>query len=228
MRTQTNAQGRRLKILCLPGWRTNSRILRDQLLLSGLTHLLADIAELKCLDPCQPAQGPTNPIVKAAWPDETDFYQWWYTNENTMEYDAGEAAVDYISKKIREEGPVDGLLGFSQGGALACMCAALQQKADDERLKNALKFVITIASFSPRSPSWSHIIEKEQPLTLPSLHIAGKKDELHPASVQMAQHVFQGGVLIEHDGGHTIPKLDATKGQQLRHFLMAHMANSLL
>ncbi|CEM02564.1 unnamed protein product [Vitrella brassicaformis CCMP3155] len=72
-----------------------------------------------------------------AWPDETDFYQWWYTNENTMEYDAGEAAVDHISKNIREEGPVDGLLGFSQGGALACMCAALQQKADDERLNNA-------------------------------------------------------------------------------------------
>ena len=58
---------------------------------------------------------------------ETEAYGWW-RRSNTADpplYIGIEDGLEAVSKVLRDEGPFDGVIGFSQGAALAAMVAAL-------------------------------------------------------------------------------------------------------
>ncbi|KAI9376328.1 serine hydrolase FSH [Aspergillus egyptiacus] len=59
--------------------------------------------------------------------DEVEAYGW-YRRSNTAEpplYVGLEEGLDAVAKVLREEGPFDGVIGFSQGAAMAAMVASL-------------------------------------------------------------------------------------------------------
>ena len=109
----------------------------------------------------------------------------------------------YLKSVFSQKGPFDGILGFSQGAAMAALVSAQQ-----ERLKSEMdfRFVILCSGFAIKLAEFEC-----QAINCPSLHIFGSdhgKDRqiANQASRDLAS-LFDDGcsVIIEHDSGHIIP-----------------------
>ena len=100
-------------------------------------------------------------------------------------------------------GPFDGLLGFSQGAALAAFVCALGQ-AGDPRFPLP-RFIILVSGFCPRGLGLRESI-LQGPFSPPSLHVFGDTDRIIPCqeSMQLASR-FPGSITLTHSGGHFIP-----------------------
>ena len=72
------------------------------------------------------------------------------------------AAQQYISEILEEEGPFDGILGFSQGAALAASILLEQERSDSRRHdpdSTAFKFAIFICATRPWDVNHSRLID---------------------------------------------------------------------
>ncbi|KAL3466748.1 serine hydrolase FSH [Aspergillus heterothallicus] len=128
----------------------------------------------------------------------------WYRRSNTAEpplYVGLEDGLDAIAKVLSEEGPFDGVIGFSQGAAMAAMVASLLEKKRPEAFAHfapvsaspsgverfaypasfaklshpALKFAMCYSGF--RSPGDRYRAFYESPhIQTPVLHILGSLD----------------------------------------------------
>lgn len=114
-----------------------------------------------------------------------------------------ERSIEYLKTVFSQKGPFDGILGFSQGAAMAALVGAHR-----EELKGDIdfRFVILCSGFSVNMAGYA-----EGSINCPSLHIFGHKEGKDrqidcQASMQLAS-LFESGcsVIIEHDSGHIIP-----------------------
>lgn len=137
---------------------------------------------------------------------------WWFSEQEADVFSALEepaacrgleAALETVAKALDSLGPFDGLLGFSQGAALAAFVCALGQ-AGDPRFPLP-RFIILVSGFCPRGLGFKESI-LQSPLSLPSLHVFGDTDRVIPSqeSMQLASR-FLGAVTLTHSGGHFIP-----------------------
>lgn len=119
-----------------------------------------------------------------------------------------------MAHALHQLGPFDGLLGFSQGAALAALVCALGQ-AGDSRFPLP-RFVILVSGFCPRGLDFKEPI-LQAPLALPSLHIFGDTDRVIPSqeSMQLAS-LFPGAITLTHAGGHFIPAAAPQKQAYLK------------
>ncbi|KAM3704620.1 hypothetical protein ACJW31_03G019200 [Castanea mollissima] len=117
--------------------------------------------------------------------------------------DGFDVSLAYLKSVFSQKGPFDGILGFSQGAAMAALVSAQQ-----ERLKSEMdfRFVILCSGFGIKLAEFEC-----QAINCPSLHIFGSdhgKDRqiANQASRDLAS-LFDDGcsVIIEHDSGHIIP-----------------------
>jgi predicted esterase len=69
----------------------------------------------------QPPEGKMLADLEA---EETDNWGWFRRNDATGAYDGFAAGMRRVAAAVREAGGVDGVLGFSQGGAMAAWVAA--------------------------------------------------------------------------------------------------------
>ncbi|KAJ1425530.1 Serine hydrolase FSH [Sesbania bispinosa] len=120
--------------------------------------------------------------------------------QQTAGYDI---SLSHLMNVFSQEGPFDGILGFSQGAAMAALISAQQEKLKG---KMDFKFVVLCSGFA------LHMKEMEcGPIKCPSLHIFGNehgKDRqiTNQASKDLASLYDAGcSVIIEHDCGHIIP-----------------------
>ncbi|KAK1564367.1 hypothetical protein Q3G72_001690 [Acer saccharum] len=134
--------------------------------------------------------------------------------------DGFDVSLSYLKTVFAQQQPFDGILGFSQGAAMAASICALR-----ERLKGELDFRFGILCSGYALPS-----TEIQPgsINCPSLHIFGSdlgkdRQTANQASRDLAM-AFENGcyAIIEHDCGHFIPTrspyIDEIKGF-LQHFL---------
>lgn len=125
--------------------------------------------------------------------------------------DGFEASLTYLKTLFSQEGPFDGILGFSQGAAMAAALVSAQQG----RLKGEIdfRFAVLCSGFALKLPELAckrtELACKR--INCPSLHIFGSdlgKDRqiANQASRDLAS-LFDDGcrVIIEHDCGHIIP-----------------------
>ncbi|KAH6761450.1 rhodanese-like domain protein [Perilla frutescens var. hirtella] len=114
-----------------------------------------------------------------------------------------EKSIEYLKTVFSQMGPFDGILGFSQGAAMAALVSAHREK-----LKGDIdfRFVILCSGFSVNMPNHG-----KGSINCPSLHIFGYKEGEDrqigcEASRQLAS-LFENecSVIIEHDSGHIIP-----------------------
>ncbi|XP_061219421.1 esterase OVCA2 [Neopsephotus bourkii] len=133
---------------------------------------------------------------------------WWFSGPGTFE--AAEAAAEpagleeslsAVAAALAEQGPFDGLLGFSQGAALAAMVCALRARGDP---RFPVGFAILVAGFASRAPAHGHFYR--EPIALPTLHVVGDTDAVIAASLsrELAQ-CFVEPVVLSHPGGHFVP-----------------------
>lgn len=78
-----------------------------------------------------------------------------------------------IEEFVAEHGPFDGLLGFSQGGAMLGLLCGLQQQG---KLPFSFRFAIFASAF--RSRSLPHQALYSQKIKLPTLHVYGLQDKV--------------------------------------------------
>ncbi|KAM9596699.1 esterase OVCA2 [Trichechus inunguis] len=215
-----------LRVLCLAGFRQSERGFREKT--GALRKALRGCAELVCLSgphPVPEAAGPEGAGPDSGpCPPEEQPRGWWFSEEGAV-FSALEEptvcwgleeALETVAQALNKLGPFDGLLGFSQGAALAALVCALGQDGDPRF--PLLRFTILVSGFCPRGLGLKEPILKA-PLSLPSLHVFGDADRVIPSqeSVQLASQ-FPGAITLNHSGGHFIPAA-ASQRQAYRKFL---------
>ncbi|KAK7278029.1 hypothetical protein RJT34_23050 [Clitoria ternatea] len=221
---------RKLRILCLHGFRQNASSFKGRTAslakklkkmaefvfvdapheLPFIYQTLIPVVNVNCAPSSLPGASPPPPLEnckkKFAWflaPDwkvaEGPFDPLQY-QQQTAGYDI---SVSHLKKVFSEEGPFDGILGFSQGSAMAALISAQQEKLKGEM---DIKFVVLCSGFA------LHVEEMEcGPIRCPSLHIFGNE---HGNDRQIANQTSKelaslydshSSVIIEHDCGHIIP-----------------------
>ncbi|XP_043819370.1 esterase OVCA2 [Dromiciops gliroides] len=197
-----------LRILCLAGFRQSERGFREKT--GSLRKALRGRAELLYLSGPHPIPEPA--ASAGPCPPEEEPRGWWFSEPEAAAFSALEEpakcrgleeALEVVGQAMARYGPLDGLLGFSQGAALAALVCALGQ-AGDPRFPLP-RFVILVSGFRPRGPEVT-LPFQQAPLLLPSLHVLGETDKVIPTqeSLQLAT-CFSGPVTLSHPGGHFIP-----------------------
>jgi len=158
------------------------------------------------------ATGPPDEGIAMFYPDR-DYFEWFLRedrdNKPTSEEHKKlaptglEQSYKKVLKILRDEGPFDGILGFSQGAGMVSRIARLRQ--DKEIADDLFRFCILIGGV----PAYE--LEERSlrdPILLPSLHIVGLADDLLPLSRRL-HNMFQTGTgtLLEHSEGHNIPSI---------------------
>ncbi|KAI5082056.1 hypothetical protein GOP47_0001799 [Adiantum capillus-veneris] len=199
-----NGEIKRLKVLCLHGFRTSGLILQRQF--SKLGPSVLELLDMIYLDGPRPCGGPS--MVEGYFPPP--YYEWYLPNRDYTELVGLDSCLDFLCKYIEEHGPFDGFMGFSQG---ACICAALvamQQKGLALTCHPLIKFVVIVAGGMFEEPNLKN---RTYPaiVTCPSIHIIGAKDERNFRNEALAK-VFENPIIIRHEGNHTVPRLGHSIG----------------
>ncbi|NWH63509.1 OVCA2 Esterase, partial [Geococcyx californianus] len=196
-------EGRPLRLLALHGYRQSERRFRQRT--GALRKALRGRAELVALSAPHAVPGGDGDGGDADDPPRG----WWFSRPGAFE--AGEAAAEpagleeslsAVAAALAEQGPFDGLLGFSQGAALAAMVCALRARGDPRF--QPVAFAILVAGFASRAPAHGHFYR--EPIALPTLHVVGDADMViaAPLSRELARR-FVEPVVLSHPGGHFVP-----------------------
>lgn len=158
-------------------------------------------------------------------PSNEQRYQWMsYKPEwpvTNYQYDTIKESVEYIVNYINQNGPFDGILGFSQG---AIVCAVMAFNISNwPTLPSCIKFIILIGCPPINDEAIKPILETSDKNSqlVPSLHISGSNDTL--ITTEMSETVFKyfNPSLAEfytHKGGHYCPS-DSDFRQKLKDFI---------
>lgn len=151
---------------------------------------------------------------------------WWFWKDEggkevraatSMNYCGLDETWQTLQAFIDDNGPFDGVLGFSQGAALAALLCSAQSP-----LAGTFKFAILCAGFLPRDPVYERWLAPDggRPLpTLPTMHIMGTLDERVPlAASERLASCFAFAQRFTWDGGHAVPS-----GAEFRHAVKAFL-----
>lgn len=200
----------KLRILCLHGYHGSAQILRRQM--APLADGLDRPPELICIDAPSLAEG--------------DF-GWWHAasaqnaaanagvGPRAKRYEGWQRTVDAIDSAFAQQGPFDGVFGFSQGAALAALLVGLRSGDNPARQASAgnalghsiaFDFALMVGGFVSADPDLVTLYGERLNYALPSVHVIGRSDTIVPpaASIELASR-FSNPLILEHDGGHIIP-----------------------
>ncbi|KAJ3681331.1 hypothetical protein LUZ60_015820 [Juncus effusus] len=221
-------QHRKLRILCLHGFRQNASSFKGRTF--SLAKKLKNLAELFFIDaphelpfihvPNSNSISPPNQfsINKFAWLVSPHYNSsnnitkdWVVSNVpfdplQFMDQTEGfEKSCEHLDEIILQKGPFDGILGFSQGAAMAALYLNNKQIFN----KDILGFKFGIFCSGYRAPLLGL---DSDPIRLPSLHCFGNGEGEKDRQIDRSNSVglcemFDESlrVLIEHDLGHIIP-----------------------
>ncbi|XP_025095344.1 esterase OVCA2-like isoform X2 [Pomacea canaliculata] len=202
-----------LKILCIHGYRQNAQLFREKT--GSFRKVIKKYADLVFIT--APNQVP--PLSSDKEVIEGDHTGWWFSNlddsfhaqDRTDCCKGYENSVLLIEKTLKEQGPFDGILGFSQGASMVSLLCGIQEQQPDKKLFN---FAILVAGFKSRSSS--HDILYSKKISIPTLHVYGESDKIIPKdmSEDLLQY-FEDYIVLQHLGGHFIP----TGGPQKKIYL---------
>ncbi|XP_052194083.1 rhodanese-like domain-containing protein 6 [Diospyros lotus] len=221
---------RKLRLLCLHGFRQNASGFKGRT--ASLAKKLKDIAELVFVNAphelpfiYQPFGGSSSVAESHPLPSKSCNKKFaWFIAPNSsgksnadwtmadgpfdpqqylQQTEGFDAALEYLKNVFSQAGPFDGILGFSQGAAMAALICAHQKL-----LKGQIdfRFVILCSGFALKLAD-----HEEGIIRCPSLHIFGSdrgndKQINNLASRELASLFHDGcSVVIEHEFGHIIP-----------------------
>lgn len=169
--------------------------------------------------------------------EEPDAYGWWRRKGDTepFTYEGIEIGLARIADVLKSEGPFDGVIGFSQGGAAAGMVASLLEPGRREAFRAAetkggmkypesfvedtgfvedvahppLKFAVSYSGFgASANPLYQAFYEPK--IRTPMLHFLGSVDTVveEKRSLRLVDACVDGrkeGRVVYHPGGHFLP-----------------------
>ena len=152
---------------------------------------------------------------------------WWRARDPRGEYFGLEQSLECISDLLHRSGPIDGVIGFSQGAAAAAMVAALLEPGRRKAFATAqenngdclsfpdafarfehppLRFAICYSGFASEYPSYAAFYTP--PIATPSLHFIGSLDTVVEEGWTrgLVAQCESGTVSVAlHPGGHFVP-----------------------
>jgi len=199
---------RKLRILCIHGYRQNGKTFREKL--GSFRKLVGKQADMEFV---------TAPHhIPSENPEEQDQFGWWFS-QSTKSFDAHENStcdlgfsesvrtVEEALEKGVDGGQYDGVLAFSQGASLAAHLCVLQHTG---KLGSKFKFCILVAGFVSRTLQHREVFQALQQsgesVSIPTLHVFGDTDKVieNDMSEDMLQF-FASPDIIRHPGGHFVP-----------------------
>ncbi|KAG0503325.1 hypothetical protein HPP92_003397 [Vanilla planifolia] len=232
----------KLRILCLHGFRQNASNFKGRT--SALAKKLRDIVELTFIDAphrlpstYQPTdscfeQGSPSLMAECkrrfAWlisPTSVSLdEQRWEIKQQfdplqfQMQTEGYEESYLCLQNAIQRMGPFDGILGFSQGAAMAALFFEHQRR---NGCLSDFRFAVLCSGFAPSTMKSDKLC-----IECPSLHVfgRGKDRQINTEASRELAELFDSNisVTIEHDMGHIIPTGPPYIGQ-IRSFLMAFL-----
>ncbi|XP_009791393.1 uncharacterized protein LOC107788301 [Nicotiana tabacum] len=193
------------RILCLHGFRGSAEILKKLVL--RWSESVVDKLDLVFLNAPFPAQG------KSALEGFFDppYFEWFQSNKDFTEYYNFEECLEYIEDFMSKHGPIDGVLGFSQGAVLGAAIPGMQRERVALTKVQKIKFVIIISGAKFGGPSFGvpqlAANAFSSPINCPSLHFLGEAD-FQKKDGEILLESFVDPQVIHHSKGHTIPRLD--------------------
>lgn len=128
----------------------------------------------------------------------------WYraTNDKPPSYLGLDDSLNWIKQYCQNNGPIDGVLGWSQGAVMAAIMAAYQQNVPDYDF--GFDWAVLCGGFLPGDPALK--LQFELPLAMPSLHVVGKKEsEFMLQRASRLHEAFQSGEWLETPVAHVMP-----------------------
>ncbi|KAJ0407647.1 hypothetical protein P43SY_010188 [Pythium insidiosum] len=199
----------KLRVLCLHGYRQNGEKLRGRI--SAFRRTFKSYVEFVCID--APIEVPYEPTTERGEQsddgesqEDVRQFSWWdyHIDEATGDhtYSKVNESIAYLEKVYKEQGPFDGIFGFSQGGMMASLLFQLQQTKPNE-VPFGFRFGIFVSATTPRDSRYDFT---QETLKFPSVHMMGTTDAVVPVerSRQLAER-FENPIVFEHSGGHYIP-----------------------
>lgn len=165
--------------------------------------------------------------------EDLQAFAWWRRQEGTAIYQGIELGLASIADVIKKEGPFDGVIGFSQGGAAAAIVASLleptRRRSMDEIVANhgekfpyqssflkesggiiqpPMKFAIVYSGFVAPPELYSGFYEPK--IKTPVLNYIGSFDTVVEESrTDELIGAIEGGkdFVVVHHGGHFVPTM---------------------
>ena len=192
---------RKLRILCLHGYAQNANFFSSRT--GAVRKGLKSLAELHYLDAPHAATGAFLGDIDADARGAP--LGWWNTRDDARPAISGayvglEASVDRVKRCVADDGPFDGVLGFSQGATLAALLCLAEP--------DLFRFAVCFAGFLPRDATVRAPFDAATaaPNLTPTFHCFGDSDASVPPDVASALSAcFADPVLFTHPGGHVVP-----------------------
>ncbi|KAI9779842.1 MAG: hypothetical protein M1839_007155 [Geoglossum umbratile] len=157
---------------------------------------------------------------------DCDSWAWLRKDEQTGEYVGIDASFDFLAGVLETQGPFAGVIGFSQGAAVAAMLASLleggarmasfaaRQSAGGVAFPEALRalhhprfrFAVAYSGFLATDPRYAACFEPR--IETPLLHVLGSLDGVvdEQRSLNLVRACVGGeGRVVYHPGGHFVP-----------------------
>ncbi|GLD93593.1 hypothetical protein PINS_up002185 [Pythium insidiosum] len=231
------APPRKLRVLCLHGFRTNGKVLQAQM--TALERAFGANAEFIYLNAPHPARGPPEPIVRQRHPHDGPFFEWLSVSA-TSEQDGSdwiwtikklEASMAFLDAQLATIGAVDVAVGFSQGAFLITTYVARNLMLHGPNGHPWWTLNVCVSGMFIRGINVRRYFERVdgslRRLRFPSIHVVGRRDSYNESETRLAQvydadrTAFSSAsdlttVVMEHDGGHRFPstKTNATLKKQ--------------
>lgn len=90
--------------------------------------------------------------------------------------ESAQEAMDYLYRIMEEDGPFDGIIGYSEGATVAATLLLHEQRRfETEGIEPMFKCALFFAGWPPMSPELDRIVladESELTITIPTCHIS--------------------------------------------------------
>ena len=198
--------GSKLRVLCIHGYRQNEASFRERT--GALRKLLKKHVDFVFLSAPHVIPEPAN----LSRPEREQERGWWFSKPDRSYYALQrtdcclgfQESVDVIRTAFKEQGPFDGVLGFSQGASFVPLLGVIKQREPDGPIQ--FRFAILVAAFKSLVEPHSEYYATSPLLDVPSIHIIGASDAVIPAHVsEELVTLCMGAAVYRHDGGHYIP-----------------------
>jgi len=115
--SESTTPTKKLRILCLHGYKQNGTIFKSKT--AVLRKSMKDIADFVYIDAPH--------IVD----ESKGTASWWRASKDGKEYRGWETTIDFLRKVFINQGPFDGILGFSQGAVLSGLMCSISSLIND-------------------------------------------------------------------------------------------------
>lgn len=220
-----------LRILCLHGFRTNHRVMQDQT--RDLRALLGQDAEFVYLNGPMEAEGDSDSTIERVYAEHKPFCEWWRqrtpggsgikdaaeaakaiqlseTGEeqhSATEYIGLEQSIAHVDELIRNQGPFDILLGFSQGSVMITLLTMWYLKQQKPR---PWKLNLLFNGYRAYGTNAQYLFVgsdgNKMKVPAPSVHVLGQKDPLCTEGERLStMYTPKSNLVLHHDGTHRFP-----------------------